>query len=629
MNGYAQFSTRIEDIERKIKNTTSDTNRVDLLNSLYDEVVRTNPLRAKIYAEDALKIAQRINYIQGLVASTEKIADNYYSQGAYSKAIAFYEQALKLRKQANQLEQTATIYNKIGRIHIQQANTRQAFECFQNAIEIYEQKQNAQGIAITRSNIAQALYKEQAYEKAIEKYREALVLADSLKDKSLIARNLLAMADIHYVQKKYEDAEQMFKQLLQISLLNGMHVEELKAYDGLSNIASIKGEYKKAYEYFRNYVRIIETYFYKKEKEKDNEISKTQKHLLDGVEQRKKADEQATQNNLRAYALGIVSLILFGTLVFAIRSNRSTRKINRLLEQQNNEIANKNKILEEQKSKIELQSEAINRKNETQEATFREIERKNKDITSSINYAKRIQESILPTDAKISEALPEHFVFFRPRDIVSGDFYWFLHRDGKIIIAALDCTGHGVPGAIMSMLGDSYLNQIIKLQGITDPQLILDNLHLNIGVALNQEETQNQDGMDIAICVIDPAQKTMAFAGAGRTLLLIQDNKMEAIESCKLPVGGFQRDRERVFEKHVVNLNQPTWFYIYSDGFQDQFGGIKGRKFAKNRLEELLFELHPKSLHEQKKLLNKTLVEWMGENRQMDDILIIGAKLEY
>jgi serine phosphatase RsbU (regulator of sigma subunit) len=179
------------------------------------------------------------------------------------------------------------------------------------------------------------------------------------------------------------------------------------------------------------------------------------------------------------------------------------------------------------------------------------------------------------------------------------------------------------------MLGDSYLNQIIKLQGIIDPQEILNHLHHHIGVALNQEETLNQDGMDIAICVIDPERKVMEFAGAGRPILIIQDGKMEVLESCKLPVGGFQRDRERVFNKLSFDLQKPTAFYVFSDGFQDQFGGSKGRKFAKSRLEELLFELHPKPMKEQKKLLNKTLVEWMNENRQMDDILIIGVKLHY
>jgi serine phosphatase RsbU (regulator of sigma subunit) len=297
------------------------------------------------------------------------------------------------------------------------------------------------------------------------------------------------------------------------------------------------------------------------------------------------------------------------------------------LEQQKIEIEKKNKELEDRKNQIEAQNDAINRKNEALEATFKEIERKNKDITASINYAKRIQESLLPTPQQMSEGLKDYFVLFRPRDIVSGDLYWYARKNGKVFIAVLDCTGHGVPGAIMSMLGDSYLNQIINLQGITDPEWILSELHQSIGTALNQKETKNQDGMDVALCVIDPRKHIVEYAGAARPLIYIQDGQMESYESCKLPIGGFQKDRERIFQKYTFKIEKPSCFYIFSDGYQDQFGGTKGRKFSKQRLDDLIFEHHQKPMQEQRKILNKNLIDWMGENRQMDDILIIGFRM--
>jgi serine phosphatase RsbU (regulator of sigma subunit) len=626
--GYAQPSTHIDKIEKEIKSATSDTTKVELYNTLYDEVVLTNVLRAKGYAEEGLRLAKQVRYTKGIVESLERIADSYEKQKVYNKAQDFYQQALDLRQKANETTKVAFLYNKVG-VVASHKNLVQGLKYFRNALDIFEQNKNLVGIAITLTNMGDAYSQQKDFNKALDKYKDGFALADSLKDHSLLIRNLIGLGEVHYRQKQYKEAELFYKQLLGLSKNNKRIGDMLTAYERLAELAAEQEQFENAYKYHREYVKAKDLYIYKLADIKDDIIIETQKQVTDIEKRERQIEEQNTRIIWLLYAMGLGGVITFVILVFAVRSNLSTRKANTKLAEQKSEMEAQNQILAEQKRQIEHQNEAINRKNDLQEAAFQEIERKNKEITSSINYAKRIQESILPTDAKIMEGLPEHFIFFRPRDIVSGDFYWFTQRNGKIIIAALDCTGHGVPGAIMSMLGDSYLNQIIKLQGLTDPQHILDSLHINIGVALNQEESQNQDGMDIAICVIDKEKKTMEFAGAGRPILLVQDGKMDTIESCKLPVGGFQRDRERIFEKHIFDLTKPTTFYVFSDGFQDQFGGTKGRKFAKSRLEELLFELHPKPMPEQKKLLNKTLVDWMGENRQMDDILIIGVKLHY
>lgn len=629
INGYAQTNTRLTELEQKAKNATSDTAKVELYNTLYDEQVRTNIILAKRHADEALKIAQRIDYKKGVVESTERIAESFERQSAFPQALTYYAQALKLRQKLNQNRQVADLYNKIGKILVVQGNVKTAQENFQNALQYHEQANNAQGVLLTITYIGEAHFKEKDYERAITKFKEVINSPEKDKDRSVIAKCLYGLGEIFYLQKDYAEAEKYYQQFLKISINDKKIQDVFTGYEGVIKIADAQENHKKAFEFTQRYLQTVKEYSYSVEKNQQIVIGKSQHELEEEAKQRKKIEEQNAYITWLAYLAVVGIAVTLLMLFFVIRSYRNTHKINQRLASETAEREAQNKILEEQKAQIEAQNDAINRKNDAQEATFREIERKNKEITSSINYAKRIQESMLATDAKIADALPEHFVFFRPRDIVSGDFYWFAQRDNKIIIAALDCTGHGVPGAIMSMLGDSYLNQIIKLQGITDPEHILDKLHQNIGIALNQEETQNQDGMDIALCVIDKEKKTMEFAGASRPMLLIQDGKTQVIESCKLPVGGFQRDRERVFDKFSFDLTTPTWFYVFSDGFQDQFGGSKGRKFAKNRLEELLFELHPKPHSEQKKLLNKTLVDWMGDNRQMDDILIIGVKLHY
>ena len=266
-----------------------------------------------------------------------------------------------------------------------------------------------------------------------------------------------------------------------------------------------------------------------------------------------------------------------------------------------------------------------------------ELTDKNFKITSSINYAKRIQEAVLPPVAQITSKLPDAMVFFKPRDIVSGDFYWFAevfpsgdtHQQEatKMVLAAVDCTGHGVPGAFMSMIGNAYLNQIVRLQQLTSPEKILEALHQSIRKDLKQQETLNRDGMDVALVVIDKQAKTLEFAGAKNPLIYMQDGEMLEIKGDKFPVGGYAHQEEQSFQKHTIDISNPTTFYIYSDGFQDQFGGKKFRKFMSRKFKNLLHEIHPKPMQAQAQILEEQLQDWMGEHRQVDDVLVLGVHL--
>ncbi|MCU0446344.1 MAG: SpoIIE family protein phosphatase [Microscillaceae bacterium] len=264
------------------------------------------------------------------------------------------------------------------------------------------------------------------------------------------------------------------------------------------------------------------------------------------------------------------------------------------------------------------------------------IERQSRDTIDSILYAQHIQEAMLPKIDQIKKTLPESFVFYRPRDIVSGDFYWFNTKSHRTIIGAVDCTGHGVPGAFLSMIGNELLNKIVVFKGISEPDKILNQLHLEIRHTLKQKETANEDGMDIALVAIHQVPQPMwglfgkpylEFAGAKNSLLYIQNNEMHEIKGDKVPIGGFLYEEEHRFQKHIVDISTPTTFYIYSDGFQDQFGGPEKRKFMVPRFRRLLFDMHQKPMGEQKNIIEDTLLAWMGEARQMDDILIIGVKL--
>jgi serine phosphatase RsbU (regulator of sigma subunit)/tetratricopeptide (TPR) repeat protein len=615
---------RLEDLLRASKN---DTTKVNILLALAEKYNLESPLKARRYVQDAFAMANEIKYTEGIIKSADYLGSLYHNQKSYSQAINYYNQALSYKENKKDQAGIAESYSKLGNSLILQEEVDQGIEYFKRALRIRQSLNDGKGIAGMLTSLGSAYYKKNDYAESITYHREALALADSLTDRPLIATNLNRLGETYFRQEEFKESQRCYLQLLHLAQRTSDLSETQKAYLGLSKVAVAENDYKKAYDYYREYSNAKEAFANLKVKDISSKFGDAEQQILIERQQRELAEAEKFRQSIYTYfTLAVLAFIVVVAIIF-FRDNRIQQQANRDLEQQKLEIEEQKNALEEQKSKIEIQNESINRKNDTLEATFKEIERKNKDITASINYAKRIQESMLPRSSNVAELLPEHFIIFRPRDIVSGDYYWMEERDGKIIIVALDCTGHGVPGAFMTMLGDSYLNQIIKLQGITEPSQILEELHNSIGVALNQEVTKNQDGMDVALCVIDRENKIMEFAGASRPLLVIQNGEMKSIESSKLPVGGFQKDRERVFTKHTFDISIPTCFYVYSDGFQDQFGGPKGRKFAKNRLDEVLFENHQLPMIEQKRILNKTLIDWMGDNRQMDDILVIGVKI--
>jgi serine phosphatase RsbU (regulator of sigma subunit) len=256
------------------------------------------------------------------------------------------------------------------------------------------------------------------------------------------------------------------------------------------------------------------------------------------------------------------------------------------------------------------------------------LEQKNQDMLDSIQYAKKIQDAILPQQAMIAEVLPESFIFFEPRDIVSGDFYWFKKCKGKIYVAAVDCTGHGVPGAFMSMIGATLLDDIISKKELDKPNEILNHLNSGIVKALKQNgnESTPSDGMDIALCVIDVNSKVLQFAGAFRPLLWMRKGRCQRLKSDAYSIGGHftQHSNHQLQE---IRYEEGDAFYIYSDGYADQFGGEKGKKFMTKRFRELIVSIEPYKMSRQKELLREAFISWKGEEEQVDDVLVIGFRL--
>jgi serine phosphatase RsbU (regulator of sigma subunit) len=261
-----------------------------------------------------------------------------------------------------------------------------------------------------------------------------------------------------------------------------------------------------------------------------------------------------------------------------------------------------------------------------------EIEVKNKHITDSIRYAKRIQNAILPPDLYVKQLLPKSFILYKPKDIVSGDFYWMTKKSNLIIYAAVDCTGHGVPGAFMSIVGNNQLNYAVDVKKARNAAAILNYLNEGVVETLREKGTINvsgvKDGMDLALCVIDFKNMKLEFAGANNPLCLVRNNEMIQIKGDRQAIGGtFDEDLPK-FTNHEIDLQKGDVIYTFSDGYPDQFGGHDGRKFMLKRFRELLLKIHSHPIEEQGRMLNEILEEWRGREEQVDDILVIGVKIE-
>ncbi|MBK8845863.1 MAG: SpoIIE family protein phosphatase [Bacteroidetes bacterium] len=312
---------------------------------------------------------------------------------------------------------------------------------------------------------------------------------------------------------------------------------------------------------------------------------------------------------------------------FALISRQLKRQLNEITDLSARALAQeqeKKHILENQKANLEVMVEQ-----RTQEVILQKnvIENKNREITESLVYAKHIQSAILPDLKTIQQSLPQSFIFYLPKDIVSGDFYEFAICENKIIIAMADCTGHGVAGAFMSMIGSSLFNQIVSEKRISNPAQILNLMNEGVVNALKQRETESHEGMDVALCTFDMQNLKMEFAGANRPLLLVRNGELMVLPANKVPIGGMHVAGHKTFTLHECDLHTGDMIYLFSDGYADQFGGERGKKLMTRKLKEILVEISVLPVMEQQSYLHHKFKDWKGNHEQVDDVLIVGIKI--
>jgi len=338
------------------------------------------------------------------------------------------------------------------------------------------------------------------------------------------------------------------------------------------------------------------------------------------------------QQTLTKLLIGLL-LILIIVIILILRQRNINKKQNRLLQRQNNQIRTKNDELQEannkltkQKEEIEAQRDEILKQRNQLEKQYELIESKSWEISNSFQYASHIQSTILPNQEELSSYFQDHFILIRPKNMVSGDFYWFTKKEEKIIVAAADCTGHGVAGGLMSMLGVNLLHEIVKDKHIVSPDQILNELRRLVISALEQEEHDSViSGMDMALITYTPEDNLLEFAGANNPLYIIRDDKLTEYAPDKMPLSLYSRMDG--FSKHYIEAKKGDQIYLFSDGFTDQFGGEHQKKFKFRPFRKLIVENNHKQMEEQKSILNNTFEAWKGDLEQVDDVLVMGIKL--
>lgn len=633
MNNYADTALRIsQDInyERGVAMSLNYVGHAKIKLAEYNE--------ALTLTFNALEIAERLKYDECIGLSYNLIGHIYMHQNNLGKAEEYYNKALEIAQKIGNASVASAAHNGLGNVFFAKKDNKQALESYSLALQIATQEENKKQIAEVETNLGQVYLAQNMNSLAIEYFQKALKIAKEIANLEAIADNSLLLGDYYFKKNLPNEALKYAQAGLTASETLQSRFFKQKAWALMSEIYGIQKDYKRAYEYSQ-LSKTLQDSILGKESEQDytaiSSLYETQIRDKEMTIKNLQLEQQQRniQNQKRIIYLTVASSAIFITLtILAFILYRRQKKANFLIKEQNKQIKEQNEEINAKNEEINKQKSAIESKNKALEGAYKEIEKKTENILASISYAKRIQTALLPDQEDITLTFPENFIYYKPKDVISGDFYYFMEVENLRILAVADCTGHGVPGAFMSVLGVQSLNKIIQ-SGVTSPDLILSELHNEIRQVLKQQVNEVRDGMDIVLCVIDTQRKTLTYAGAINPLYYVQANdngllEFVEIKATKKPIGGFQRDEEdRFFEKTVIDISKPTTFYLATDGYRDQFGGEHNKKFMARRFKELLYYIHDKPMLAQQKILDEVITKWLGNNEQIDDMLVIGIRV--
>lgn len=556
------------------------------------------------YYHKSLRIEEELGNKSGIATSLNNIGFIYLKQGKKDKALEYYKKSLVLLKELNDEHTIARSLNNIADIIEDKGDLDTAMEMYLQGLSINKKTKNIPGLASSYIKIGTIQEKKGELILALDYYNKSLKLRNEINDKDGIAMSLCKIAKLHLHQNDLVSAKKNALKALEISQELGFPHNIKVAAELLSEIYEKENNGMLALGMHKLYIQMrdsinnestqqatsMQQARYKYEKQKTIDDAKNQLLLNE------KQDEKEKQQILTFSTAGILVLVV--VFLFLINNRlQVTRKQKQQIEHQNTELEHQKKIVEE----------------------------KNEEITDSIHYAKRIQAAILPSQKVINELLTNCFIVYKPKDIVAGDFYWLEKKNDKILFAACDCTGHGVPGAMVSVVCVNGLNRSVREHGLTDPGAILNRTREIVIEEFEKSEEEVKDGMDIAICSLQGT--TLQYAGANNPLWIIRKNSttIEEIKPNKQPIGKYAEAEP--FTTHTIELEHGDSIYIFSDGYADQFGGEKGKKFMLRSLKELFLSVQNKALSEQQNIIDSTFENWKGNLAQIDDVCVIGVRI--
>lgn len=622
---------KLDSIQSLLKNHTDDTSRVYMLLDLSSQLYEMDDYNEAIYrAMQAKELAYDLDFKSGLAASFRRIGTIYTEQGKYPEAIQYllqsmriyeatknqygvfmtnnslgtvyyyqedYKKALAYYLKANGYKTNdATTCSNIGMAYIAQGRYPMSLYFFKIALNNYEQACNNQGIASMLNNIGAVYEGQDKLDSALFYYMKALNKKQELNDNQGICDGLGGIGDIYYKQKKYNESLKYEHASLNLSRKIGYISSVKETEEMLSNIYSKMGDCKRALEHYRAFTVAKDSMFNEENTkktvtaEKDFEFHKREQDIKMQQAQKDAIQEEKFKSQrfqINVFVCGLVIIAFFSILLF-----RGYKKI----QTARNIITNQKKI----------------------------VEQKNKEVTDNINYAQRIQLAMLPSEDYINDNFPDNFIMYRPKDIVSGDFYWAYTDGVNKYFATADCTGHGVSGAMMSMIGASLLNEIVIERKITSPELVLNSLREEIIKALNKKgaSEERKDGMDISFCKI--SQDMLQCASANNPVYVIRNKEVIEIKADRFPVGKYINDSPFTLCSQTIEKNDVI--ITMSDGFSDQFGKL-GKKIMSKRFKQWASELSHLNMQEIKKELELRFNSWMDNAEQIDDVTIFAVKV--
>lgn len=625
----------------------SGEKKVDALNTISDLYHRNDEAKSMRYAYEALTIANSLNYKKGIIASYSNISYSKLQQSAYKEALDFSIRALKISESIGDKRLTAESYVNIANSYLNMFNFKLADKNYLYAAKMYNELHDSLNVAIIYTNIAVSFDNREMLDSALHYYNISFPIYSKISNnKAYLGLWYTNVGDVYRKQKKY--AEALKCQLMAEALLKETHDDFtlMVLYSGIPYTYIKLNQTDKALEYANksvelgvrlnsgrelSYAYLALADVYEARKDYTNQIKYLKHHITlnDSVlseetsntitemqskyESEKKEKEIELLNKSKALQAAeieqhkskqviyigfvIFVLIIAVGLVFAIKGKQNV----------NNALAKQNRIIEIQKNLVE---------------------EKNREISDSINYAERIQRSFLATADLLNSQLQEYFILFKPKDVVSGDFYWaYCLPNGHFVLVSADSTGHGVPGAIMSLLNTTALEKAVEL-GITQPAGILNETRKIIIDRLKKDGSVEggKDGMDCSLIALNPQRDELVYAAANSPVWIVRDKTLLEFQGDKMPVGKHDKD-QIPFTQTSVKLQKGDMIYLLTDGFPDQFGGDKGKKFMYKQLKSTLVAISDRPMQEQHQYLLDTLKQWMGRTEQIDDITLIGVRV--